>query len=311
MKFLAFSILVLLITGGSSQDFGDYSRTSGSNRRRSSVNRYRYCASTKFYAILFYFELDVHNRPWGIALAGGVVGAVAATYWVSRKRAKPSSTLDFSNKDDLMLYISQQDERVKNMDQQWRAEYSKLYNAYIDLEAEVKERDYEEFKAPDTNNDDVITRAEFNTYVRKYLSSFPELSEKDFPKFDEFDRDQTGSVTFAEWQQFLATQKQLEKEKENMKKGAGGSMYEELLAALLEQADAETRKNGLPSGLESTAMQKTVPLITDYNNEDHYSDNDYDNIGVTSKSPQQRRNGATGGGSGVSSVGSRVGMNRG
>ena len=57
------------------------------------------------------------------------------------------------------------------------------------MEKETIERDYEEFKAPDTNNDDMISRSEFNTYVRKYLSSFPELSEKDFPKFEEFDLD--------------------------------------------------------------------------------------------------------------------------
>ena len=48
------------------------------------------------------------------------------------------------------------------------------------MEKETVERDYEEFKAPDTNNDDMISRAEFNIYVKKYLSSFPELSSATF-----------------------------------------------------------------------------------------------------------------------------------
>ena len=67
-----------------------------------------------------------------------------------------------------------------------------LQQALYESEQEALQRDYEEFKAPDANGDDMITRAEFNTYVRKYLASFPELSEKDFPKFDEFDLDGDG-----------------------------------------------------------------------------------------------------------------------
>merc|ERR1711991_1246689 len=85
-----------------------------------------------------------------------------------------------------------------------------LYKAYEEMEKETVERDYEEFKAPDTNNDDMISRAEFNIYVKKYLSSFPELSERDFPRFEEFDLDGDGIVSFEEWQQFLYLQKQKE-----------------------------------------------------------------------------------------------------
>ncbi len=42
----------------------------------------------------------------------------------------------------------------------WQSEYVKLYNAYVELEREIQERDYEEFKAPDVNNDEKISRKE-------------------------------------------------------------------------------------------------------------------------------------------------------
>ena len=53
-----------------------------------------------------------------------------------------------------------QDEVYKQRDAAWQKEYTKLYTAYEKLQTETLERDYEEFKAPDTNNDDMISRAE-------------------------------------------------------------------------------------------------------------------------------------------------------
>jgi hypothetical protein len=88
------------------------------------------------------------------------------------------------------------EEIYRQRETQWQTEYNKLYKAYEKLEKETLDRDYEEFKAPDTNNDDMISRAEFNTYVKKYLSSFPELSERDFPRFEEFDLDGDGIQIF-------------------------------------------------------------------------------------------------------------------
>ncbi len=116
------------------------------------------------------------------------------------------------------------------------------------------ERDYEEFKAPDTNGDDMISRAEFSTYVRKYLSSFPELSEKDFPKFEEFDLDADGMVSFEEWQQFLQIQKQMEAKK--AKAESGGSkdkVYQDLVNALYEQTSQSDGFNSLDKNIEKTS----------------------------------------------------------
>ena len=120
-----------------------------------------------------------------VGAAGGIVGTLFGGYMQGKKLKKKYD----KEKKDLIQYIQLQEEIYKQREQQWQSEYQKLYKAYDSLEKETLERDYEEFKAPDTNNDDMISRAEFNTYVRKYLSSFPELSEKDFPKFEEFDLD--------------------------------------------------------------------------------------------------------------------------
>lgn len=145
-----------------------------------------------------------------------------------------------------------QEEVYKQRERQWQQEYRKLYKVYEELEKESIERDYEEFKAPDTNNDDMITRAEFNTYVRKYLSSFPELSEKDFPKFDEFDIDGDGIVSFEEWQQFLAQQKLQEAKKEQgAQRGNDNSAYAELLNALYEQSSQSDSFNSLNRQIDS------------------------------------------------------------
>jgi len=179
-------------------------------------------------------------------LFGGVVGGVIKSRSLNQKYAK--------EKKQLLDYVTMQEDVYKQVrpldtavlsspqslthshtdhppspttskraqrDQQWQTEYQKLYKAYEKLETETMERDYEEFKAPDTNGDDMISRAEFAIYVRKYLSSFPELSEKDFPKFDEFDLNGDGIVSFEEWQQFLALQSQEKAKGGSAKKNDG------------------------------------------------------------------------------------------
>ncbi|RYH26485.1 EF-hand domain-containing protein [archaeon] len=125
---------------------------------------------------------------------------------------------------------------LQQRDEKWRKEYMRVYKAYEELEKETVERDYEEFKAPDTNNDDMISRAEFNAYVTKYLSSFPELSEADFPKFDDFDQDEDGLVSFDEWQKFLVQQKLQEAQMKKNDKN-NNSAYQELLSSLYEQSN--------------------------------------------------------------------------
>ena len=195
-------------------------------------------------------------------ILGACVGSWVGSSYSSKKFAKEKS--------DYVQYIALQNELYKQNDQQWRSDYQKLYSAYEELEKETVERDYEEFKAPDTNGDDIITVTEFNTYVRKYLQSFPELSEKDFPKFEDFDLNHDGLVTFDEWQRFLLSQKA----KEDAEKGSAvvGSQstgktstgkqsnqaYNDLLNALYDQSNQVDSFNALQKQLNKDQKDKKV-----------------------------------------------------
>lgn len=207
-------------------------------RRRN--NRYvKYLLSFPLSSLIDYF-INCRRGPLIVAVISGLVGGLAG-HAVGQRRSNSKSTKE---KKDLLQYIQLQDEIYKARERQWTQEYKKLYSAYEELEKETVERDYEEFKAPDTNNDDKISRSEFNVYVKKYLSSFPELSEKDFPKFDEFDLNGDGIVSFDEWQKFLYQQKLQEAKKAKDGKASSSSSaagsssaYADLLNALYEQTN--------------------------------------------------------------------------
>lgn len=148
-----------------------------------------------------------HSGLVAAGVFGGVFGGILGSI-VTTKRMKSYSDRE---KKDLIQYIQLQDELYKYRDQQWQTEYQKLFNAYEDLEKEIVERDYEEFKAPDSNNNERISKEEFETYVSRYLASFPDLSSQDFPKFEEFDVDENGEISFEEWQKFITKQKETTK----------------------------------------------------------------------------------------------------
>lgn len=173
----------------------------------------------------------------GTFFAGCMVGR-----WTSNRGAKKKWEKE---KKELTHYMQLQEEIYRQREKQWQAEYQKLYKAYEEMEKETVERDYEEFKAPDTNNDDMISRAEFNIYVKKYLSSFPELSERDFPRFEEFDLDGDGIVSFEEWQQFLYLQKQKEAAAAAKGQQQQKGQYQDLLNSMYEQSASSNSFNSL------------------------------------------------------------------
>jgi Ca2+-binding EF-hand superfamily protein len=173
---------------------------------------------------MYIFLVIYHRGPVAAAVFTGLLGGIFGSWMTNRKCTKRFD----KDKKDLLQYIKLQDEISKQRDRQWQTEYQKLYKAYSELEKDAVERDYEEFKAPDANNDDMISREEFNTYVKKYLSSFPELSEKDFPKFEEFDLDSDGKVSFDEWQQFLYRQQKAKANKSGFS-FSSNSAYDDLL----------------------------------------------------------------------------------
>ncbi|CAM9878995.1 unnamed protein product [Scytosiphon promiscuus] len=68
--------------------------------------------------------------------------------------------------------------------------------------------EYEEFRQPDVNGDNVISKTEFNQYIRKYLALYPDTAPQDIPMFEEFDLNHDGMVTFDEWQMYLDKHRQ-------------------------------------------------------------------------------------------------------
>ncbi len=197
-------------------------------------------------------------------LGGAVLGGAVGWGFANRQNGKRHNI----EKLELIKYIQLQDEIGQEKDKAWQGEYTKLWTAYEKLDKETVERDYEEFKAPDTDNDDMISRVEFNTYVRKYLSSFPELSEKDFPKFEEFDLDGDGKVSFEEWQGFLEIQKAQEEGKKKLGiKGADNGMYDDLMSALYEQTSQADSFTNLNKNLANNNKKSAAAATTRRNNQ--------------------------------------------
>lgn len=231
MKSLSFSSLlrVLLMVAFSShliaQDYAEYARGAGIARRRN------------------------NNGPVIMAAAAGIFGGVCG-WLICGNQMKTKFDRE---KKDLVQYIQLQNEVFRDREKQWQQEYNKAFKKLQELETETMERDYEEFKAPDTNNDDIISRSEFNTYVKKYLSSFPELSEKDFPKFDDFDLDGDGQVSFDEWQQFLVIQKQQEAAKKKTDGKKGNSQYDDMMNALYDSTAKADSFNSVSKNMQTGA----------------------------------------------------------
>ena len=86
-----------------------------------------------------------------------MVGCFIGYLWSSRSIRKRAEQ-------DFIKMTSIQDAQYLKKELQWQQEYLKLYELFSELERELVERDYEEFKAPDVNNDERITRDEVSSH---------------------------------------------------------------------------------------------------------------------------------------------------
>lgn len=213
---LLFILYCTLCCSSLAQNYGEYARGAGQNRKGNRPVIAGAVAGTVF---------------------GGILGAWLGVKYCNKKRDKEMQSV--------RSLLQLQEDMFTNREKQWQSEYQNLFKAYGQLEKETFERDYEEFKAPDTDGDDMISRQEFNSYVKKYLASFPELSEKDFPKFDDFDLNADGMVSFEEWQKFLHQQKQQETKKTKEDGKGQDNIYSKLLESLYEQTSKSDGFNSL------------------------------------------------------------------
>jgi hypothetical protein len=67
-------------------------------------------------------------------------------------------------------------QKLKTMVYEYEYRNQELKQALYESEQESLKRDYEEFKQPDANGDDVISRAEFATYIHNYMKVRSEIA---------------------------------------------------------------------------------------------------------------------------------------
>lgn len=115
-------------------------------------------------------------------------------------------------------------QKLNKMVIQYEYQNQELKQALLESEQEALQRDYEEFKQPDANGDDVISRAEFSQYIRNYMKAYPHIPPEDYPTFEDFDMDRNGLVTFQEWQEYLY-QQQLAEKQQGRSNGAAQNLY--------------------------------------------------------------------------------------
>lgn len=156
---------------------------------------------------------------------GGVVGmAVAAGAGVVAGAMSPSLFGGGKNKkkiEQLYKVISMKNveiQKLNTMVYEYEYQNQELKQALYESEQEALQRDYEEFKQPDANGDDVISRNEFSAYIRNYMKAYPHIPPEEYPTFEDFDMNRDGLVTFQEWQEYLYQQQLAEQQQQK----AGG-----------------------------------------------------------------------------------------
>lgn len=143
-------------------------------------------------------------------------------------------------------------QKLKTMIYEFEYRNQELKQALYESEQESIKRDYEEFKQPDANGDDVISRAEFSTYIRNYMKAYPHIPQEEYPTFEDFDMNRDGLVTFAEWQEYLYQQQLAEQQAaqydSRSKNAAVQNLYEQSsqtqnFQSLYEQLQQQVRNN--------------------------------------------------------------------
>lgn len=190
---------------------------------------------------------------FGMAIAGFVgfaAGHISPFGKSSKKRQKELERLY-----QIISAKNVEVQKLKTMIYEYEYRNQELKQALYESEQESLKRDYEEFKQPDANGDDVISRAEFATYINNYMKAYPHIPKEEYPTFEDFDINRDGLVTFQEWQEYLYQQQLAEQQasrqsgsKHRQQNAAVNNMYDQTSGAqnfqsLYEQLQAQVRSN--------------------------------------------------------------------
>lgn len=178
------------------------------------------------------------RRMGMVANAAFGIGGFVVRYAMDKGQRKQLMKHHKNEKEHLMAALTvkkMEMQQLQYMVQQYEYQIHELQQALYESESEALQRDYDEFKAPDLNNDDVISRSEFGTYIRNYMKAYPQIAEHEYPTFDDFDMNRDGLVTFQEWQEYLKMQQEQEKQQAATGGAHQQSKQQQALAGLYEQ----------------------------------------------------------------------------
>jgi Ca2+-binding EF-hand superfamily protein len=178
------------------------------------------------------------NRPQGMAPSNGgggggglggklaflTIGAGAVKAYDSFQAQKKERAHDkrMSSLQTSVAVKKVETEQVASQLQTCYQTVRSLQQALYESEQEALQRDYEEFKAPDSDGDERINMYEFGSYIKNYMKAYPHIPEEDYPTFEDFDANGDGTVTFKEWQAYLKAQKAEAKSTKASQKGYEG-----------------------------------------------------------------------------------------
>ncbi|CAB1110459.1 unnamed protein product [Ectocarpus sp. CCAP 1310/34] len=192
----------------------------------------------------------LYQEPQGsnklVLLAGAIAGASIEWWWSARSAKKGNKLLEQESAAFVAEWNKERDalmarrtypikllaHEVEEADVQLMQLVAAAEDAGVDLGAgggglgggatrpkarsiQQDNMEYEEFKQPDTDGDNVISKTEFYQYIRKYLSLYPDTAEMDIPLFEDFDLNSDGVVSFDEWQMYLDRHQQQDPYAEN------------------------------------------------------------------------------------------------
>jgi hypothetical protein len=95
-----------------------------------------------------------------VSLGLGAMGGGMLLYWFGYRKLQQQTTKLETENHDLLEYIKLQTELHQLQQQGWKDQIVSLENSYQELYQDSLERDYEEFKAPDGNHDELISSEE-------------------------------------------------------------------------------------------------------------------------------------------------------
>jgi hypothetical protein len=122
-------------------------------------------------------NIDRVFRGGGMGLVvSGLVGFVAGNFSPFRGKKSKQSQKELERLYQILSAKNVEIQKLKTMVYEYEYRNQELKQALYESEQESLKRDYEEFKQPDANGDDVISRAEFATYIHNYMKVRSEIA---------------------------------------------------------------------------------------------------------------------------------------